>query len=68
MPGRDAPPGRLYKRRPFSRQSTKHSENKEQRERRAEIMQSRDLRRGVVWGGGLILFGVLLLLEAGKEP
>ena len=30
-------------------------------------MQSRDLRRGVVWGGGLILFGVLLLLEAGMD-
>jgi len=27
-------------------------------------MKSRDLRRGVVWGGGLILLGVLLLVEA----
>ena len=30
-------------------------------------MKSRDVRRGFVWGGGLIVFGVLLLLEAGLE-
>ena len=30
-------------------------------------MKSRDLRRGVVWGGGLILLGVLLLVETGMD-
>jgi hypothetical protein len=32
-----------------------------------EIMNSRDVRRGFVWGGGLILFGILLLFEAGLD-